>query len=64
MISEFFTILPGLTWSFVKSIVPLSVSPGDIMSSFILSIQHSLGLPMSHFYSNRACSASCGIQSW
>ena len=31
---------------FVKSIAPLSVSPSDAVSSFILSLQHSLGLPL------------------
>src|SRR6218665_2896378 len=46
--------------SFVKSIAP---SQCQSKSSFILSIQHSLGLPLFHFPSNLARSALCGIWS-
>jgi len=49
-------------WSFVKSIAPFSVSPSDAIS-FILSIQHSLDLPLFLFPLNLAYSALCGIRS-
>ena len=49
--------------SFVKSIAPLNISRIDSMSSLILSIQRSLGLPLFHFPQNLSCSALCGIQS-
>src|SRR6218665_1546459 len=48
--------------SFVKSIAPLNVRPIDSMSSFILSIHRSLGLPRFLFPSNLAYSALCGNQ--
>jgi len=43
--------------SFVKSIVPLSASPSDGMSSLISSIQRSLRLALFRFPSNLLCSA-------
>src|SRR5688572_21475722 len=43
--------------SFVKSTAPLSVSPSDVMSSVISSIQRSLCLPLFLFPSNLAGSA-------
>src|SRR6218665_282924 len=49
--------------SFVKSIAPPNVSPIDSMSSCILSIHCSLGLPLFLFPSNLACSALSGIWS-
>ena len=42
---------------------PVTVSPSDVTSSFILSIQDSLGLSLCLFPSNLACSALFGIRS-
>jgi len=49
--------------SFVKSTAPLNDSPINYMSSFILSIQRSLGLLLFLLPSNLACSALYGIRS-
>jgi len=50
--------------SLVKSIAPLSVSPSDVMSSFIYIVYPALsGLPLCLFPSNPACSTLCRIRS-
>ena len=43
-------------------LVRFSVSPSDV-STFILSIQSSIGLPLFLFPSTLACGALCGIRS-
>src|SRR6218665_675168 len=44
------------------SIAPRSVSPSEVMTSFTLSVQHRLGLPLFLFPLNLACNALWGIR--